>query len=107
MPNNKINMSDLKQQHVTNDLAEAAYLKMLGFPMKVDTSHPKRLAFVFEGDEKHLQRKAMDFYEYRVKVDARGYSEVIKGLKRIVSEHLNKNYETETNHTQSASRKSR
>jgi hypothetical protein len=105
MPNNKINMSDIKQQHVTNDLAEAAYLKVLGFPMRIDGSHPKRVAFVFDGDEEMLKRKALDFYEYRARVDARMYSDSLKGLKRIVVEHLNKQYEAEGNHTQGSPRK--
>jgi hypothetical protein len=72
-------------EHVTTDLGEAAYLKMLGLPLSFDRSNP-RIIFIFKGDEELIKMKAMDYYEYRTKVDAKTYSDTLKSLKKSIME---------------------
>lgn len=75
----------VSQEHVTTDLGEAAYLKMLGFPLSFDRTSP-RIVFIFKGDSELIQMKALDYYEYRARVDAKSYADTLKALKKTIME---------------------
>lgn len=79
-------MTDNNSEHVTSDIGEAAYLKLLGFKITgFDRSNPNRVAFIFQGDAELLRMKAMDYEEFRTKVDARAFADALKSLKKSVN----------------------
>lgn len=83
--NNKIPEA-VEGEHVTSDIGEAAYLKMLGFPLTFNRINPARVTCIFKGDKQLLQMKAMDYYEYRTKVDAKTYGDTLRGIKKSILE---------------------
>lgn len=77
-------MTEIKEQHETTDIGEAAYLKLAGFPVKFDRRDPRSIVFIFRADPTLLKRKALDYYEFRANVDAKSYHDTLKQLKKAL-----------------------